>query len=67
MMIKPFADESTPRNYNPDGVLWVSNICDFARMLGITVSEKPLHDVVQDDYLDSDEDEVDSLMGDGND
>ncbi len=62
-----FAEEGTPTPYNTDGVLWVSSVRDFARSLGIVVSDVPLHDVVQDDYITCLDDEEDSLTGDTDD
>ncbi len=67
----PFAEEGTPTPYNTDGVLWVSSVKDFARSLGIIVSDVPLHDVVQEsdtwvfefDFT-MKADEEDSLTGD---
>ncbi len=67
MMTNNYADEGTPTPYNTDGVLWVSSVRDFARSLGIVVSDVPLYDVVQDDYITCLDDEEDSLTGDTDD
>ncbi len=64
MVMYPFQDEGTPPPYNHDGVLWVTSVRGFARLLGVTVSDTPLTDAVQDDYIQSLDDEEDSLTGD---